>query len=681
MSTAPELTTADPIQRHENPLCAAALAYASDRGWPVFPCNPNNKKPRTEHGFKDATTDPQQIRDWWRRWPNAMIGVPTGQPSGFWAVDPDVPKDADSADGRKAWNELVALHGIPPTRTHSTPSGGQHVLFRWRAEKPVSTSRGNLPKGIDIRGTGGYVVVPPSRMSSGRAYSQEGFGEIAEAPDWLYAILEPRAKSTTPAADRRPAPPDWLAKLMEQDAGKGLSREADDLLSPPDQEAIEAALRVVSSDPYQTWFEIGCAIYAALGDTGFAVFDAWSRKSSKYDALACVKKWSECKKINSYTAGTIFHYANSAEPGWRSANTEKSAPQGEPVGDSERQANGAAEKDDQVGPKAAPKAEEKPNKARLVNLLKRSSDLQMQRFAPLRWIVPRYVPEGQIILAGRPKIGKSWLGLDIATAVASGGTCMGQRCEEGDVLALFLEDNDRRLQRRMTAMLGAQKQNWPARLEYATRWLRLAEGGLELIREWVRTREKPRLIIVDILQRVRSAAKSKETQYTADYEALAALQQLAGEAELSILVLHHQRKATAEDPIDTVSGTLGLSGAADATLILDKNDHGKFVYGRGRDIEEFSVAVQQDENSRWQVTGRTAEVHLSAERSAVLTVLKKTGRPMSVQEISEAVGGKRQNLKALLHKMHYDDELERVSVGVYAMPKLQAEMDLPGDAV
>jgi hypothetical protein len=88
-------------------------------------------------------------------------------------------------------------------------------------------------------------------------------------------------------------------------------------------------------------------------------------------------------------------------------------------------------------------------KADLDDVLKSAADLQHKQFEELRFIVPKYLPEGCALLAGRPKVGKSWLALDAGIAVSSGGACMGQQCEQGDVLGLFLEDTDRRLQRRM----------------------------------------------------------------------------------------------------------------------------------------------------------------------------------------------------------------------------------------
>ncbi len=247
-----------------------------------------------------------------------------------------------------------------------------------------------------------------------------------------------------------------------------------------------------------------------------------------------------------------------------------------------------------------------PVKAQLGDVLKNAADLQTKTFDPLRWIVPDYLPEGTTLLGGRPKIGKSWWLLSTAIAVATGGEFLGKECEEGDVLALFLEDSDRRLPATGNNIARSTKEQWPARLQYATRWPLLTDGGLDWMREWIGKVRKPRLIIVDILERVRAHANiQKTTQYTADYAALVALQALSTEAQLSIVVSLHQRKQSAEEYfIDTISGTLGLGGAADTILVLAKDALGKFIYGRGRDLEEFSISVKQDDHCRWLNLGR-----------------------------------------------------------------------------
>jgi putative DNA primase/helicase len=195
--------------RTKNPqstMLEAALAYARV-GWPVFPCNPavgpsckqplvgrdgdaeGNPIPNTG-GLYKATTDEGQIRLWWTRWPNALIGVRTGAASGMFAIDPDAPKRPGNVDGRDAWNNLATQHSLPPTRTHVTPSGGLHVLFRWRPDCPVSNTAAGLPAGIDVRGEGGYIVAPPSRLNDGRSYaSASDTLDVAEAPEWLYDLL------------------------------------------------------------------------------------------------------------------------------------------------------------------------------------------------------------------------------------------------------------------------------------------------------------------------------------------------------------------------------------------------------------------------------------------------------------------------------------------------------------
>jgi hypothetical protein len=328
-----------------------------------------------------------------------------------------------------------------------------------------------------------------------------------------------------------------------------------------------------------------------------------------------------------------------------------------------------------------------PPKPALQDLLKNARELQTKVFDPLRWIVPDYLPEGLTVLAGKPKVGKSWLALDIGSAVAAGGICLGKECEQGDVLALFLEDNDRRLQRRLTMLLGAQREEWPSRLTYATAWPCISDGGLELMREWIAAAKKPRLIVVDILERVRSRTSKKDQQknaYADDYDALAALQKLAIQEQLSILVLHHQRKMGAEDLVDTISGTLGLGGAADSILVLgtekrprgeeDGEDDRKFLYGRGRDLEEFKVSVDQDERCRWQVGGEWVEAQVSPEREQLLALLRNAGQPMHYNDVAEKLGKKPGTTRRLLAALEQAGEIVRVGRGTYRTPDPQADL-------
>jgi RecA-family ATPase len=309
----------------------------------------------------------------------------------------------------------------------------------------------------------------------------------------------------------------------------------------------------------------------------------------------------------------------------------------------------------------------------MAKLINNAADLQHEVFDPMRWIVPEILPEGLSMLAGKPKVGKSWLALDISTAVAIGGICLGKQVEEGDVLLLALEDTKRRLQRRITKVLGAYKQDWPKRMTYATNWPRLADGGIEFIRAWVKSVPKPRIVIVDVLERVRHRSnKAQTSQYSGDYDALMSLHAVASEFQLSVLVLHHQRKQGAEDLMDTVSGTLGIGGAVDTMLVLGKEDEENFLYGRGRDLEEFTIAVKLDEHCRWQNLGALSERQVSDEREKIVEVMKHH-RPMRLDEIAKAVGRSKESIKMLISRMRKDGDLVRVSDGVYRLPDPQTE--------
>ena len=172
----------------------AALAVARD-GWPVFPCDhrlARCKAPLTARGFKDATVDPIQIEAWWRQYPEALIAVPTGEAIGAWVLDPDLDPEK-GLYGPAELARLEARHGpLPQTVEASTPRGGKHLLYRWDAAHPITNSSGGLPAGLDVRGTGGYFIIWPSKREDGAEWRWEcppGFFDIAPAPHWLYELI------------------------------------------------------------------------------------------------------------------------------------------------------------------------------------------------------------------------------------------------------------------------------------------------------------------------------------------------------------------------------------------------------------------------------------------------------------------------------------------------------------
>jgi RecA-family ATPase len=193
-----------------------------------------------------------------------------------------------------------------------------------------------------------------------------------------------------------------------------------------------------------------------------------------------------------------------------------------------------------------------------------AKNLEANTFEPISFIVEGYIPEGCTLFAGRPKIGKSWLMLEVALAVATGGHCLGGiQCPRGDVLYLALEDTERRLQDRIAKLTGEKEVNWPESLCYATQWPTLQTGGVDSIRDWIKSTGNPLLVVVDVLARVRQPTNSKQV-YQVDYDTIKSLHALSSETSVAIVIVTHVWKGQAgEDPFEKVSGSFGLLGAAD----------------------------------------------------------------------------------------------------------------------
>jgi hypothetical protein len=302
-----------------------------------------------------------------------------------------------------------------------------------------------------------------------------------------------------------------------------------------------------------------------------------------------------------------------------------------------------------------------------------AAELMAEELPPVRWVVPGLLPEGVTLLAGKPKLGKSWLALGLGVAVASGGVALGtKQVERGDVLYLALEDNPRRLQGRLKKMLAGEAA--PGHLHIATEWPRMDEGGAELLENWLGVNPHGRLVVVDILKRVRPLASSAKNRsvYDADYEALESLQSLASEYGVAILVVHHTRKLAAVDPVDEVSGSTGLSGGADGILVL-KRDRGRadaYLHVTGREIEEEAeLALRWDADlASWALVGDADEYRLSNERQQILGVLENAEALMSPKEIAEATDKTVGSVKVLLGEMVKAGQVANPSYGKYGLP-------------
>jgi RecA-family ATPase len=191
-----------------------------------------------------------------------------------------------------------------------------------------------------------------------------------------------------------------------------------------------------------------------------------------------------------------------------------------------------------------------------------AAEIVAEGLSPVRWVVPGILPEGVTFLAGKPKMGKSWMGLDLSIATATGGVALGtKRVERGEALYLALEDNRRRIQNRLNKLLVGRPA--PASLRIATEWPRLDEGGADLLNDWLAVHPHARLVIVDTLAMLKPRASGKRSAYDEDREAVGPLGPIAAEHGAAILLVHHLREAESDDPLDMITGSVGLTSGVD----------------------------------------------------------------------------------------------------------------------
>jgi putative DNA primase/helicase len=275
-------------------LLECALYYAG-RGWPVLPLHwitpehrcdcghPNDerghspgKHPLTEHGKDDASTDADQIKKWWERWPEANIGIRSGRESGLVVLD---------VDPRHEGHETIKKYNVPQTLTVRTGGGGKHFYFSYPAGRSIGSGNEKLGPGLDIKANGGYVVAVPSNHLQGMYHwdpvgpSHEHDVPIAECPSWILALDKgPYCGASRPSTG-----------LPADENTQTIARECLRLLSPE------------RADNYDGWIQTGmiCRQVGLSCDE----WDQWSQQSTKYEAGEPERKWDTFATTRQGTVG------------------------------------------------------------------------------------------------------------------------------------------------------------------------------------------------------------------------------------------------------------------------------------------------------------------------------------------------------------------------------------------
>ena len=216
-------------------------------------------------------------------------------------------------------------------------------------------------------------------------------------------------------------------------------------------------------------------------------------------------------------------------------------------------------------------------------------------YEPLSFIVEELLPQGLHLLAGAPKIGKSWLALWLCLRVAQGKPLWNFATKPCEVLYLCLEDSFQRIQSRLFDLT----EDAPSTLHFAVMSEQLHSGLVQQMERFLREHPATGLVVIDTLQRVRTAS-NEANPYASDYRDIGVLKALADRHRIAVLLIHHLRKLSDEDPMNMISGTTGLSGATDSNFVLRRSkrrENTATLYCTGRDISYRELSLEFDRES------------------------------------------------------------------------------------
>lgn len=501
--------------------------------WPVFPCGAN-KRPVVERGFYAATRDPVEARALFLRPGAALIGVPTGSISDLVVLDFDIKRDANGL----AWlreNE----HRLPRTRRHRTRSGGEHLLFR-HPGVTIRNSAGVLSPGVDVRGDGGYIIVPPSE-----GYEILDAAMPAEMPVWLVAqLLAKREPEPTPVVNYEVRP---LTYSDGSAWGLGALRRACDAIRSAADGTKHATLN-------REAYSIGGLV------TGGDLVEGVAR-AALADALAAIRHRCDDFKAAERTLADAFR-AGMDKPRQPPAPLPPMPPQRMPFGIGEAVTEDGHTYDPETGEILAAPAATAAKQHRLPVALLSIADIEAM--PPPEWLIDGLLPaQGLIVPYGPPKVGKTFIVLSMGLHVAAGKDWFGRPVRQGVVIYIAGEGLGG-LALRIKAM--RLEYGIPADAPFYVRPkavnFRDAQAVAELVamaRETAAGRPIA-MIVIDTLARAMPGVDENSAQEVGIV--IAACDMVKEELRCAVAPIHH----TGKDQERGMRGSNAIHGAVDTTL-------------------------------------------------------------------------------------------------------------------
>jgi hypothetical protein len=283
-------------------------------------------------------------------------------------------------------------------------------------------------------------------------------------------------------------------------------------------------------------------------------------------------------------------------------------------------------------------------------------DFLEKKYEPIKFLVEGILPEGLSILSGSPKIGKTFFALNMALSIATGEKTLGHlSTEKVGVAYIAMDEKDQYIQEKLNCIREFQQRNViPDNFRFIFEINRLSEGGHEQLLDYIDRHPEIKLIVIDTLGRFRKPAGGKGNAYEVDVESIGQIQDICKKKNVSILLLHHNKKGKSEDYVENLSGSMGISGTVDTILGLERarfEDEGTLKVtpriGEGKDL---SVKFNKDLLC-WEILGDAEIYSQSKERREIIDILKKENSPMSNKDLSGLLNKNYNAIKYLTWKM------------------------------
>lgn len=589
-----------------------ALSLAK-RGLYIFPIQPGSKVPYSKAVMGGGWKAYSSVdRKQINQWAKELPGC-------NWAVDCGksglVVLDVDVKNGKAggyALRQLEKQYGkLPNTLTIKTPSGGFHYYFKGLC----SSGTDKLGSGLDIKSVGGYVLAPGG-VIGGKMYEPITKFELASVPGWVVSMagapLEKEQKIQEPACE------------LDQDHNVDIAANY----------LKNAAPLAETGSRDNTCYLVACK----LRDLGISAEKSkelmleyytdkvdFSDDFSHDDMLKKVESaWNSGQnQPGSKTPDALFGSASHINPGLQGLSAK---------------------------------------------------ELMSKKIPEQRWAVPGLIPEGLGILAGKPKLGKSFLALQLCLAKAEGAVFLDNETLKGAAAYIALEDGPRRLQERLKRML--QGRPAPDGLIFFTEWKPLDQGGLIDLEKFLKDNPDTELAIFDTWQKVRPISKPKgASAYEIDYSEASKIKMIADKYHCAVLLVHHLRKSApgaAGDVFERVNGSTGITGAADVLLILDRhrNVGDAELHVSGRDIEEGQhLLARNKESLGWDRIGGAEINTRTPEQQRIIKTIKSL-ESASPKDIADQSGLDPQYIKNTLPKLMRQGFLAKVAHGKYQVVEI-----------